>query len=71
MHRQLATLIATTCLALSTGSASADETPRAGVEAHPLFSGEHANKIREEIRLHEQRAKELEPCRWRSASATG
>jgi hypothetical protein len=39
------------------------------VEAHPLLSGEHAGKIREEIRLHEQRARELEPIIARDRQA--
>jgi hypothetical protein len=49
--------------------AQADESPRLGAEAHPLMSGEHMAKIREEARLHEQRAHELEPIIARDRQA--
>jgi hypothetical protein len=40
-----------------------------GAHAVPLFNAEHANKIREEIRINEGRAKELEPVIARDRQA--
>jgi len=50
-------------------AARADETPRVGSQAQPLMSGEHLGKIREEARLHEMRAHELEPIIARDRQA--
>ncbi len=72
MHRSLVAWILAGCVTtLSAPLAFADDSPSrgAGVQASPLLSGEHAGKIREEIRLHEQRAHELEPIIARDRQA--
>jgi hypothetical protein len=48
---------------------AADAVVRPGGPAQALMSGEHAGKIREEIRLHEARAHELEPMIARDRQA--
>jgi hypothetical protein len=57
-------------LAIVSPAAHAD-TPvaPAGHEAKPLMSGEHVARIREEARLHEQRAHEIEPILARDHQA--
>jgi hypothetical protein len=57
-------------LAIVSPAAHAD-TPvaPAGHEAKPLMSGEHVARIREEARLHEQRAHEIEPIIARDRQA--
>jgi hypothetical protein len=74
MHRALTAVLAATCVVLSAQASHADDTPAPvpvfpGPQASPLMSPEHAARIREEIRLHEQRAHELEPIIARDRQA--
>ncbi len=70
MRKSVIVLAVLGLLVLPTRGAHADETrPVAGVEAHPLMSGEHMGKLREEARLHEQRAHEIEPILARDHQA--
>jgi hypothetical protein len=48
---------------------AADTPPALGVQAQPLMSGEHLGRLREEARLHEQRAHEIEPILARDHQA--
>ncbi len=49
-------------VAIASPEVRADDTaPVAGDPSQPLMRGEHMAKIREEIHLHEQRAREIEP----------
>jgi hypothetical protein len=51
-------------------AAHADPAPRLRpAPASPLWGGEHARAVREEVRLHEQRAHELEPIIARDRQA--
>ncbi len=64
-------LVALTMLASPEARADA-VAPRPGpgqVQVQPLMSGEHMGRIREEIRLHEQRAHEIEPIVARDRQA--
>jgi hypothetical protein len=54
-------------VARADGTAPGGTAP--GVEAQPLFRGEHMEKLREEVRLHEQRAHEIEPIMARDQQA--
>ena len=56
------------CLASAEALAD-DVAPRMEPREHVLMSGEHRAKIREEIRLHEQRAHEIEPMIARDVQA--
>lgn len=71
MNRSIIFLAATVGFAsLISATASADNTkPSTAQEARPMMGGEHRAKIREEIRLHEQRARELDPIIARDRQA--
>jgi hypothetical protein len=57
-------------MALASPAARADETgPAVGVRAQPLMNGDHMGRLREEVRLHEQRAREIEPILARDHQA--
>ena len=69
MRNHVIVLVTLGFIALAPGAARADDTQP---QARPLMSGEHMAKLREEIRLNEQRAHEIEPilARDRQASAS-
>ena len=71
MKKTLIALASLGLVVLASPGARADNSPPAvGVEAKPLMmGGEHRGKIREEIRLHEQRAHEIEPILARDRQA--
>jgi hypothetical protein len=69
-RRFVVAFAALTAVAVVCPAAYADEpVAPAGVEAKPLMSGEHMARIREEVRLHEQRAHEIEPIIARDRQA--
>src|SRR5579864_2060032 len=61
MRTTFIALAALGVVAFAAPAAHADDARPRAPQGQPLMSGEHAGRIREEIRLHEQRAKELEP----------
>ncbi|HTB77834.1 MAG TPA: hypothetical protein VK762_31530 [Polyangiaceae bacterium] len=69
MFRTVMLLATVGLIGFASPTARADETPGVGPHAQPLMSGEHMGKIREEARLHEQRAHELEPIIARDRQA--
>jgi hypothetical protein len=71
MNKSAVVLVALSLGVLAAPGARADNTVRAvGSQARPLnMGGEHRAKIREEIRLHEQRAHEIEPILARDGQA--
>ncbi len=71
MDRSCLALVAVGCFFLAAPAARADDSVvRPGQSAGaPLMSGEHAGRIREEIHLHESRARELEPMIARDRQA--
>jgi hypothetical protein len=64
--RNLVILLATLGFIAAAPTALADDTQP---QARPLMSGEHMAKLREEIRLNEQRAREIEPILARDKQA--
>jgi hypothetical protein len=70
MRKSVIVLAAVASLVLASQGARADDTmPVAGNQAQPLMSGEHMGRLREEARLHEQRAHEIEPILARDHQA--
>jgi hypothetical protein len=70
MQNSLTVLAALAFAFLASPEARADGVaPAPGVEAQPQFGHEHAQKLREEAQLHEQRAHELEPIIARDKQA--
>jgi hypothetical protein len=70
MHRSMIALATASLVAFAVPVAGADDPPHGhGGLAQPLMSGEHAAKIREEVRLHEQRAREIDPIVSRDRQA--
>jgi hypothetical protein len=71
MNKSAVVLVVLGVVVLASPRAGADNTvPAVGVPAKPLnMGGEHKGKIREEIRLHEQRAHEIEPILARDGQA--
>jgi hypothetical protein len=70
MRRNALALLVVGSFVLSTSAAfAADAVVLPGNHAEALMSGEHIAKIREEIRLHEARAHELEPMIARDRQA--
>jgi hypothetical protein len=62
MQKYFSVLATLGLIAFAAPMALADDArPSTGDHAQPLMGGEHMAKIREEVRLHEQRAHELEP----------
>jgi hypothetical protein len=66
MRNHVIVLVTLGFIALAPGAARADDTQP---QARPLMSGEHMAKLREEIRLNEQRAHEIEPILARDRQA--
>jgi hypothetical protein len=70
MQKPLIVIAALALGFLASPAARADGiAPAPGVEAQPQFGHEHAQKLREEAQLHEQRARELEPIIARDKQA--
>jgi hypothetical protein len=69
MHRSMIVLATATLMALVAPGVRADDLPGISARVRPLMSGEHAAKVREEVRLHEQRAHEIEPIIARDRQA--
>jgi hypothetical protein len=57
-------------VAVASASARADETqPIVGARAQPIMNADYMGRLREEVRLHEQRAREIEPILARDHQA--
>jgi hypothetical protein len=71
LKKSAVVLFALGALVVVSPRAKAETTaPAFGVQAKPLnMGGEHRSKLREEIRLHEQRAHEIEPILARDGQA--
>jgi len=70
MHRAMIALATAALVGFAAPVARADDLPRgSGGLIQPLMGTEHAAKIREEVRLHEQRAREIEPIVSRDRQA--
>ena len=70
MRKCVSVLATLGLIALAAPVVRADDAPApAGDHAQPLMSHEHMGRIREEVRLHEQRAHELEPIIARDQQA--
>jgi hypothetical protein len=67
--RKIVILVASLGLVVVGAPAARADGPSVGVEAQPLFRGEHMQKLKEEVRLHEQRAHEIEPIIARDQQA--
>jgi hypothetical protein len=70
MRKSIVVLAAVASVVVASPGARADgTTPVVGNQAQPLMSGEHMGRLREEARLHEQRAHEIEPILARDHQA--
>jgi hypothetical protein len=70
MRKSIIVLAAIASVIVASPAARADgTTPVVGTQAQPLMSGEHMGRLREEARLHEQRAHEIEPILARDHQA--
>ena len=70
MRKSIIILAAVAAVVVAAPGARAEGTPPVvGDQARPLMSGDHMGKLREEARLHEQRAHEIEPILARDRQA--